>query len=455
MTPMRPRLSVSLACLTAVLALSACGTPGSSGGSVSQPSGAVSTGFDTSKKVTLTMWDTENATGPVEGGGRADPAVRAEVPERDRQARRQELRRLHGHDQAGGLVQRRPGCLPGQRGRGRPGAGEGAPDRAAGRLRQGLRLGHPVRQLGRAEPAALVVGRQPVGRRPAVGHRAEGRGGGSLLQQGHPEAAGPAGADHVRPSSSRAWPRPSPRACRRSWSATSTAGRWATSSWCCRRGSTRPHRISNWTYGHAGATFDTAGTRKAASVLQQWGDKGYFEDGFNGVSQENAAARFGKGEGLYFITGPWENQTFAGPLERRRRLLPAAVPGRQRREHPPPARCRCRTTSARTSQNPAVAAAFINFITDPQRGQDRDRQRRPAGREPGGGGGRSQLVAGSDLGRLGREVQGGHAHARTSTGPRPTMGDTLFGGLQQLSESRETPADFAAAVQKDWEKTHS
>ena len=64
MTPMRPRLSVSLACLTAVLALSACGTPGSSGDSASQPSGAVSTGFDTSKKVTLTMWDTENAQGP-------------------------------------------------------------------------------------------------------------------------------------------------------------------------------------------------------------------------------------------------------------------------------------------------------------------------------------------------------------------------------------------------------
>ena len=55
---------MSLACLAAVLALSACGTPGSSGDSVSQPSGAASTGFDTSKKVTLTMWDTENATGP-------------------------------------------------------------------------------------------------------------------------------------------------------------------------------------------------------------------------------------------------------------------------------------------------------------------------------------------------------------------------------------------------------
>jgi hypothetical protein len=35
------------------------------------------------------------------------------------------------------------------------------------------------------------------------------------------------------------------------------------------------------------------------------------------------------------------------------------------------------------------------------------------------------------------------------------MGDTLFGGLQQLSENRETPAAFAASVQQDWVKTHS
>ena len=35
------------------------------------------------------------------------------------------------------------------------------------------------------------------------------------------------------------------------------------------------------------------------------------------------------------------------------------------------------------------------------------------------------------------------------------MGDTLFGGLQQLSEGKVTPVKFAAAVQKDWEKAHS
>jgi raffinose/stachyose/melibiose transport system substrate-binding protein len=36
-----------------------------------------------------------------------------------------------------------------------------------------------------------------------------------------------------------------------------------------------------------------------------------------------------------------------------------------------------------------------------------------------------------------------------------TMGDTLFGGLQQLTEAKVTPEQFTAAVQKDWEQTHS
>ena len=210
--------------------------------------------------------------------------------------------------------------------------------------------------------------------------------------------------------------------------------------------------ISNWTYGHAGATFDTAGTRKAATVLQQWSDKGYFEDGFNGVSQENAAARFGKGEGLYFITGPWENQTFAG----RSATASASSPCRPltgRREHRPPARCRCRSTSARTHRT-RMWRPPSSTSSPTERRQGRDRQRRSAGRRPGRGVGRSQLVAGRDLGRLDEKSKAGTLTPYLDWAT-PTMGDTLFGGLQKLSENRETPAEFTAAVQQDWEKTHS
>jgi raffinose/stachyose/melibiose transport system substrate-binding protein len=122
--------------------------------------------------------------------------------------------------------------------------------------------------------------------------------------------------------------------------------------------------IADWTYGRSGATFDDIGTRKAAAVLEQWAKAGYFEDGFNGVSQENAAARYGKGEGLYFITGPWENQTFAGPLGDEVGFFP--LPSLDGSAGAP-------TTGSLSlpfhisskSQHKDVAAAFLDFVTSP------------------------------------------------------------------------------------------
>jgi raffinose/stachyose/melibiose transport system substrate-binding protein len=211
--------------------------------------------------------------------------------------------------------------------------------------------------------------------------------------------------------------------------------------------------ISNWTYGHAGATFDTAGTRKAATVLQQWSDKGYFEDGFNGVSQENAAARFGKGEGLYFITGPWENQTFAGPLGDGVGFFPLpsldGTPGA-----PTTGSLSLPFHISSHSQNQAVAAAFINFITDGNAAKVVIRN----GDLPAANPGAAAVDPNSSLAAI-SAAWSEKAKAGTLTPyldwATPTMGDTLFGGLQQLSENRETPADFAAAVQQDWVKTHS
>ena len=63
MTPMRPRLSVARLSDGGAGRVRMRQPRATGGGSVSQPSGAVSTGFDTSKPVTLTMWDTENAPG--------------------------------------------------------------------------------------------------------------------------------------------------------------------------------------------------------------------------------------------------------------------------------------------------------------------------------------------------------------------------------------------------------
>ena len=214
-----------------------------------------------------------------------------------------------------------------------------------------------------------------------------------------------------------------------------------------------PQAIADWTYGRPGASFDTPGTRKAASILQQWGKKGYFEDGFNGVSQQNAGARFAKGDGLYFITGPWMNQTFASVLKDGVGFFPLpSIDGSA--GAPTTGSLSLPFHISTKSAHPDVAAAFVDFITN----ADAASLIIQNGDLPAAAPSSSQIDPKSSLASISAAWQE-KSKAGTLTPyldwATPTMGDTLFGGLQQLSEGRITPAQFTAAVQKDWEQTHS
>ena len=213
-----------------------------------------------------------------------------------------------------------------------------------------------------------------------------------------------------------------------------------------------PKAIANWTFAVPGSTFDDAGTQKAAQIMADWGQKGYFESGFNGVTQSNAAGRFAKGEGLYFLTGPWENGTFA-PLGTNVGWF--ALPGASAGAATP-------TTGSLSipyhisskSKHPDVAAAWIDFITDPQAADivagKGDLPAAPLA-NPGAVDPNSSLAA---------IIQG--FHDKSSAGlltpyldwASETMGDTMFGGLQKLSGGKESATAFTSEVQKDWSKAH-
>ncbi len=212
-----------------------------------------------------------------------------------------------------------------------------------------------------------------------------------------------------------------------------------------------PDAIRGWTFGRAGATFDTPGTRRAAATLQRWARSGYFEHGFNGVGQEDAAGRFAKGEGLYFITGPWENATFAGPMKSGVGFF--VVP-------PPPQGGQADATGALAipfhisahSPNPDVAAAYIDFITSP--GATRtilQHGNLPAAPVSGAG-------PESPASSLASIVHNWTTRSRADTltpyldWATPSMGDTLFAALQDLTAGRTSIGAFVARVQADWKK---
>ena len=70
-------------------------------------------------------------------------------------------------------------------------------------------------------------------------------------------------------------------------------------------GPTQP--INDWIFQKKGATIDTPANLQAAQHLQQWITSGYFPKDINAIEYTDAAARFGKGEGVFTFNGDWQN----------------------------------------------------------------------------------------------------------------------------------------------------
>jgi raffinose/stachyose/melibiose transport system substrate-binding protein len=214
-----------------------------------------------------------------------------------------------------------------------------------------------------------------------------------------------------------------------------------------------PKAIADWTFAVPSSTFDDPGTQQAATILQDWATKGYFEKGFLGVNQPNAAGRFAKGEGLYFLTGPWENGTFT-PMGTNVGWF--ALPGASAGAATP-------TTGSLSipyhissrSKHADIAAAWIDFITDPAAADvvasKGDLPAAPLA-DP------TAVDASSSLAAIIKgfeDKSGGGLLTPYLDWATDTMGDTLFGGLQKLTGGKATPTEFTHDVQADWSKAHS
>ncbi len=70
-------------------------------------------------------------------------------------------------------------------------------------------------------------------------------------------------------------------------------------------GPTQP--INDWIFQKKGATIDTPENLVAAQHLEQWIKNGYFPSDVNAIEYTDAAARFGKGEGVFTFNGDWQN----------------------------------------------------------------------------------------------------------------------------------------------------
>jgi raffinose/stachyose/melibiose transport system substrate-binding protein len=211
-----------------------------------------------------------------------------------------------------------------------------------------------------------------------------------------------------------------------------------------------PQRIRDWVNGVAGSTFDTSGNKQAMGILADWAKKGYLPSQTNGTKDDDAAIAFGRGKGVFDITGTWREAPFAKALGADGGFftLPPVHAG---------------GTSYATgwlanpfvisskSKHPDIAAFFLNYMSSPQNTAITT------------AGGFLPFDANAPVpgNPIGADVLAAwkKAVANNSLVPyldfaAPAMGDALFPALQSLIGGQQSPSQVAKTVQTAWAAYH-
>jgi raffinose/stachyose/melibiose transport system substrate-binding protein len=118
--------------------------------------------------------------------------------------------------------------------------------------------------------------------------------------------------------------------------------------------------INDWIFQKAGATIDTPENLIAAQHLEQWIKNGYFPADINAIEYTDAAARFGKGEGVFTFNGDWQNAGYDKDLPGNVGffLMPPAEAGGGYAAMSAP----LTFGIAAKAKNPDCAAFFLNWV---------------------------------------------------------------------------------------------
>ena len=206
-------------------------------------------------------------------------------------------------------------------------------------------------------------------------------------------------------------------------------------------------QIRDFVFARDGVTFATRENEQAAAKLQEWAEAGYFTKNFNGVGYDPAYQQFAKGAGPFLIAGTWLLRDLTDVMGDKLGFM--LVPGRE--EGQPQALGGESLPFAITAkaEKPDVAAAYIDFITDANAADVLVRTGNlpamEAAAQPKGAAGEDVFEAWRTL----AEADGLVPYLDYAT---PTFFDTITGEVQQLMAGRRTPAEFAEALQKDFEK---
>ncbi|PZF58173.1 hypothetical protein DEJ23_04550 [Curtobacterium sp. MCSS17_008] len=201
-----------------------------------------------------------------------------------------------------------------------------------------------------------------------------------------------------------------------------------------------PERIADWIGGKPGSTFETDGNVEAAQTMRDWAEKGYFGTGYDGLSNEDAIARFAKGAGVFFVGGSWNGASLDPEEFGFSSLTSGGVGATASPWH-----------ISTKSEHQDAAIAFLAMLHSPETGQwILDTGRLPVVTDGVSSSDPLQeqtLTALKDTIAAGTQV--GYYDWTTTD-----MLNEMGGSLQEVMAGRTTPEAFTETVQETWAKAH-
>jgi raffinose/stachyose/melibiose transport system substrate-binding protein len=205
--------------------------------------------------------------------------------------------------------------------------------------------------------------------------------------------------------------------------------------------------VRDFVFAKDQASFDTPEFTQAATTLTDWVKKGYFNKNFSGSNDVAALQQFTKGNGRFMIAGTWDTADLTKALGDKVGFVP--MPGKDADNPVSLGGESLPFTITSASKHPDVAAAYIDFITDPNAAKvlvETDNLPAMKGAPtPSGGLSADVAAAWQKL----NDVDGIIPYLDYTT---PTFYDDITAAIQELMGGKQDPQQFTSGVQKAYDK---
>lgn len=206
--------------------------------------------------------------------------------------------------------------------------------------------------------------------------------------------------------------------------------------------------INNLTYGVNNVSFDTPENVQAAQILLDWSKAGYFTDGYPGIGYDDSNNLFKSGQGAMTITGSWLTaELLTGTDQQFGFFLMPPYSGKTAMSI---GGVGIPFSIRKTSLEPELSAEYLNWMISPRAAELwAEAGMLPAMNLPADTKVDTKGLFGDTLNAW-NTINKNNLVGHYIDWATPTFGDTLTAELQKLLGGITTPADFAAAVEKDY-----